>query len=389
VPLDPLLDEIRGAWSPAAALVSNAGPSNLDSLSCAAGWGLFVKDGLGSTVRNRRLEPALSYRGYNDHPPWTGAQGLTVFPHLRFAFCPIEKVGCSQWMVIMNKMLTDRVMDAPNFNYDVSLTTQVKYGAAAIESIFANDNATRAVFVREPLSRFASAFLDKCVRSWDKKHCQAWWKFQPKNRTMQVGNTSRPWKIVFRQAIEWAMEVDLRSYKSDTHFQLQSYHCELHRRVRSFTVVGLYGKGSYAKDAACLLESAGLSRFNMYGARENATDEERRQMFLPIFNPWKRNRATFRGGTKTDSEEEMILKKLFTPQAARALARQLRPDYETFGFPKEPAWVDYATGEWYDLPVPPRLRGSPGRRLSLEGDEDDEDDDDLVELARQTGYLEL
>merc|ERR1712232_877117 len=97
------------------------------------------------------------------------------------------------------------------------------------------------------------------------------------------------------------------------------------------------------------------------------------------------SQETIRGGTQTDTEEELILMKLFTPEAARRLSRRMHADYETFGFPKEPAWVVKATGKWYDKPAYAQGNAK-RRRLSLE---EDEDDDDLVELARQTGYLEL
>lgn len=51
--------------------------------------------------------------------------------------------------------------------------------------------------------------------------------------------------------------------------------------------------------------------------------------------------------TYSNEDEEAVLKKLYTKEAALRLVEEFRPDYELFHLPR-PSWIESATGEWMD-----------------------------------------
>merc|ERR1719482_1279864 len=58
--------------------------------------------------------------------------------------------------------------------------------------------------------------------------------------------------------------------------------------------------------------------------------------------------------SSSSADAIIAMKKLFTKDAAKKLIAKYSVDYDLFGFSKEPAWVEEATGEWYDQePHPP------------------------------------
>lgn len=315
-----------------------------EALQCDATWGTFGEGDLVQTARNRASEAPLSFHNYNDHHnSW---QGLFVQPDLGFAFCPIQKNGCSSWSPVLTKMFfNDSSFDAGKGDTQISMRSQEKYGEEGMERVFRNPHAIRAVFVRDPLARFASAFMDKCITPSSRRaNCPA----------LKDG-------IVFRDAVKWALKENLAM--TNPHWKPQAYHCELYKRVHEYNVIALMDKDSYADHAKCLLAQAGLERFNSL------------RQGVPAFDP-----HSVPANRGIGLQEADVLKKLFTQDAARALIQRLQIDYDTFHFSTEPAWLADATGEWYESP--PIFKT---RTLSRHVEEET---DDLVDLARAAGYVQ-
>ncbi|CAK0875604.1 unnamed protein product, partial [Prorocentrum cordatum] len=279
-----------------------------------------------------------SFAHYSDHR--IGLQGLFISPSLGFAMCTIEKNGCSRWNAVLAKMSRgDPRWECggkdPSCEQSVWSASRQSYSRKGAEEVFRNRSATRAVFVREPLERFASAFLDKCHPTRYRGHTA---QCAPKNEL-----AARPRHISFEAVVGWALQRNLSGGNLDGHWLLQARHCELHARVRDFTVVGLMQKDSFGADSSCLLERAGLQRFNM--GRDGKPLFMRAQK---LGSGWGAPNGFVAHGTQWGtSEEEAVLQKLYTPEAARAMIRHMREDYQTFGFPAEPAWVARASGEWF------------------------------------------
>merc|ERR1719335_1130764 len=103
-------------------------------------------------------------------------------------------------------------------DYQVSKASQEKYGYTGLDNVFKDPQAVRAVFVRDPLSRFVSAFLNKCLKG--EENCRAY----------KFGG------IVFRDAVEWAVNT---TDMEDMHWRPQSHHCHLKHRLHQYSVIGL------------------------------------------------------------------------------------------------------------------------------------------------------
>merc|ERR1719401_431868 len=209
--------------------------------------------------------------------------------------------------------------------YGVSGASQERYGYAGLNEVFKDPRAVRAVFVRDPLIRFLSAFLNKCM-GIDTQNCP-------------------PWKsggIVFREAVEWALN---EKNMTNGHWTEQALHCNLQDRLHQYTVIGYMSKKTLSQDVSCLLNKVGFS------------------------NVTKKYFGTDQGPANASPEygttEEDTLKRFFTPTAARQLISRLQKDYDTFGFQKEPGWIAHATGELYEE------RMSKSAQNLIDDDEDD------------------
>jgi hypothetical protein len=307
------------------------------------------------------LHHNLSFTGYEDHQ--FGLQGLFVYPPKKFAFCLIEKNACSLWIETVLQELLHGASDIPQrpnliqhsgvsrapqipkeltgVNYQISHESQHYFGTKGLDDVFQDPSATRAVFVREPLERFASAFMNKCI-GIDVLNCPSRSK-------------------VFRNMVEWALSRDMNHVGG--HWQPQAYHCELYKRVSGYNVIGLMGE-NLDDDMNCVLAKAGLHNFT--------------RKPKPRVNHESNSLNT-----------TAVLQRLFTPAAARLLVQKLQADYALFGFPNPPAWVAGATGEWYNR-EPVSATSSiqqDANQTEFDRSWEDGDTDDLVELAFRMGYV--
>jgi hypothetical protein len=280
------------------------------------------------------------------------ADGLVAIPEARFAFCWIEKVGCSLWSTVLSKIFRKDpgfAGDSTQGHWQVVKDAR-KADPDGVSKVFKDPKATRAVFVRDPLERFASAFLDKCVTNCKNGNCVMMWNDGEYRKS-----------ISFADAVKWMLKQDVANI-SNRHWSLQSEHCDLKRRVQQYTHVGLFSKGSFSTDSACLLEKTKLGQYD-------SVDGTSKKHYF--------DDSSFAHHTtsESDKEETNILRKLFTPKAAMKLAKHLVQDYTTFQLPL-PSWVETATGEWYDQAV---------STTACDGAVEDmyaDDEDDLAALTR-------
>jgi len=290
---------------------------------------------------------------------WSG--GLFVSKAANFAFCLIEKNSASTWTSIFHKLTTGR-LNLNDADYDIAQDTFKKENA---EAVFRDWNSTRVVWVRDPLERLLSGFLSKC-HVGDFEHCIF---------DLNASVT----KPSFSKVLNWFYSNGQDATHLDGHFQLQSRHCELYRRVQEYSHIVLMNKKSYAWDATCLLKHAKLGWLNNRG--------DGTEFFQVAANP-----------STTADEETEFLKKFYTPDAAKALYEVYKEDYQTFNLAM-PAWIMEATGEWFDVP-PSQTTDSFLAGLSVLRVPDNAnttkkggtkapqaiDIDDIATLARAAGY---
>jgi len=291
-----------------------------------------------------------------------------VHPPSKFAFCSIAKVGITGWTRLQNKLLTNRSATA----YGSPERSQQIYGPEGVAKVFNDPGATRMVMLREPLARFASAFLDKCFKA----NCG-----DPNCRGIRaLAGKRRGQSVSMEEAVQWMMNTDPTSPSRNNHWRLQSSFCELKTRLKWFTIVGVMQKERLTADSSCAMEVAGLQAYNHVKGFDGPP------LFGVPLNP---------SGTllsQTVSREEDVLKRLFTTEAARKLIKHFAEDYTHLRFESEPSWVADATGEWYNVSSP---HGCHTRRVSLHQSESslrdrsrlfDGDADDVVRQAFRAKY---
>eukprot|EP00811_Abedinium_folium_P002257 NODE_12068_length_1247_cov_12.805357.p1 GENE.NODE_12068_length_1247_cov_12.805357~~NODE_12068_length_1247_cov_12.805357.p1 ORF type:complete len:363 (-),score=17.56 NODE_12068_length_1247_cov_12.805357:62-1150(-) len=278
---------------------------------CSQQWPRF-EDGVDLTSTQVVHNPSAPRRFTHDIGVW-------IDPDTNFAFCPINKNSCTRWQKVLNR-ISHKTTKVSRASYHTAQQSFHRYGLAGYNKVFANPSSVRAVFVREPLARFASAILQKCtVHNCNSVYCS------PRvDRHLPKGKPIR-----FRDAVEWFIKANPRH--CDEHYRLQAEYCDLRHRLHEYTVVGLMTKDNLARDAMCLMNLAGVDEYNL----------------MPDGSPmWVEGNAGH-SSTESSASEEDRLKKVFTPEAARRVMKHYQPDYKLFHIP-EPSWVDSATGELYE-----------------------------------------
>lgn len=99
-----------------------------------------------------------------------------VVPEFKFVFITIPKVGCTQWNRLARLMMGELTdlgqleLHNPQLN---GLKYLSEYSTSKAESMLTDETWTKAIFVRNPIDRILSAFLDKAVHNGDyfDKHC--------------------------------------------------------------------------------------------------------------------------------------------------------------------------------------------------------------------------
>eukprot|EP00418_Pyrodinium_bahamense_P093937 CAMPEP_0179025724 /NCGR_PEP_ID=MMETSP0796-20121207/8139_1 /TAXON_ID=73915 /ORGANISM="Pyrodinium bahamense, Strain pbaha01" /LENGTH=376 /DNA_ID=CAMNT_0020721767 /DNA_START=51 /DNA_END=1181 /DNA_ORIENTATION=+ len=314
------------------------------------------------------LKP-MRFNGF--HHGSNNREGLFVYPETRFAFCLIEKVGCSSWATVFNKV-TRKIWNIKSPWYGV---VGAHWSEDRATRVFTDEGSTRVVWVRDPLERLLSGFLNKCTKAGSDF-----------DRLCPFKKPGQAPGFPFSQVLQWLTDGgDVE--RVDSHFTPQSSHCELHHRLLEYNTIGLMSKASFARDASCILERAGMGYANTQGKGDNST------FFNDPVN------------VEVKAEQAVAyLKKFFTREAARAFIQAYKEDYALFRI-REPEWIEEATGEWFfrraNLTVSTAELLVPGR-----GAEDDVastavsmtdvvaldvgtegDEDDIERLAQAAGFF--
>mmetsp|Transcript_17927 Transcript_17927/g.36122 ORF Transcript_17927/g.36122 Transcript_17927/m.36122 type:complete len:452 (+) Transcript_17927:182-1537(+) len=279
---------------------------------------------------------------------------LFISERENFAFCLIEKNGCSQWSTLLRR-IHDNNLDFRSPDY--SITTRGMEAFMSSRNISKKDEAiynflkapttTAGILVRDPLARFASAYGNKCFH----QGCR-----NPYCFARGFHNIPKGQPVTFRQAVEWFLAKD--PAKVDGHWKLQAARCGIGldgRGLREyFDFVGYMTPSTMGQDATCFMQQAGIKHYNRINATSNETFWKANKSEFFMVRGWtQRNGQSF--SSEQSAEEDEKLKKLYTPELARQLMEHLRVDYEVFHMP-EPSWIADATGEWADVLFPEKCQ---------------------------------
>lgn len=147
--------------------------------------------------------------------------------------CQLPKVGSKQWSVFIHMMNGD-----PNPHKPDAKNTTNSWNERG-----RNDAGPKFVVLRDPLERYLSAFLDKCVNpknAWQ-KHCEPWEIFNadPGNKVMTELKGNH--RVLF-QAFVHASPL-----KWNMHFLPQALLCDgLYRTIKEYHYVARMGRSFYS-----------------------------------------------------------------------------------------------------------------------------------------------
>ena len=120
---------------------------------------------------------------------------------------------------------------------------------------------------------------------------------------------------------------------------------------RYFNFVGFMTSTTLPEDASCLVDMAGVGRYNVLLDAGNDDDTNtfignNNSTTKIIVGRYWRSREAMRGSRHVSAETE-LLKKLYTPELAEQVYQHVKLDHDIFHIAK-PTWIAEATGEWVD-----------------------------------------
>jgi hypothetical protein len=193
----------------------------------------------------------------------------------------------------------------------------------------------RAVFLRDPLERFLSGFLDKCIdtdRRYREKHCEPNVVFRSDfiNRTRDnpqdlVGELLKDSHIMFDAY------VDTIALKWNIHFFPESFYCGgLFRQIDDYDFVGRMGTNFYSD-----LQTLG----RRHGDSLTSTFEKvfKVDLHSENFTRITGNSNAYVGGRERKAAQ--LLQDYYTPRTVRRVLGYMAIDYVKLGLPI-PAWAE-------------------------------------------------
>jgi len=241
-----------------------------------------------------------------------------------FNFCTIGKVATTEWRRVFCKL-----------NADDCIVDPKKCGkrmCAWRTHKEMPEDAPWAVFLRDPLERLLSGYLDKCykpkVRRLE-KHCEPNAVFNPIPGIMDAKSNKYPSllnQLEGKDKQMFAAYVDVLPLKWNVHFVPQAMFCDLHQNIYSFDFVGKMGE-----DFMFDLENMA----NQFG---DPLSEVLNSSFgyLDHVNTGKKN--TGRDKNQHSTHAPAKVQQFYTAQTVRRGLELLSIDYVTLGL-EVPEWA--------------------------------------------------
>lgn len=269
------------------------------------------------------------------------AQGTQGFWHIgqakdpNVSMCMIEKIGIKQWQQLFSKLNGG--------------TRKYSFGQPILLPVLEGDEDEpypSIVFLRDPLDRFLSAYLDKCFTSFRRMkelHCEPNEIYNLpssaiKNSPMLAGfsfdddkTMKQPHQQHLNKRAMFAAYVDTMPLKWNLHFFPQSFYCNgLYRFIDKYDFVGTMDRGFYQN-----LEMLG----KRYGGRFEKELND-------IFNYTSKESANNNVGVETKASDKVI--QFYTPRTLRRVLEYVSIDYVMLGL-KIPDWAEEMLREDEDV----------------------------------------
>jgi hypothetical protein len=263
-------------------------------------------------------------------------------------FCSIGKNGCTEWRGIFKALNAREYCSNSN---DMEWMNNGRSNSYCKESkIHTNvkldnddsNSVPRTVFLRDPLERLLSGYLDKCVKPNIRKsqgHCEPNVVFgmdhlQVKKKSVATDNKGLPIPdmtlVVNKLEREmFATYVDLLPLTWNVHFVPQAFTCELYRTIDTYDFVGLMGKTFMSELDRMATRYGGLLPNVLEDAFHYRT-KLANETLLATTNVGADNAH----GTKAPSK----VYQYYSPQSVRRALEYLSIDYVMLGF-DVPEWA--------------------------------------------------
>ncbi len=252
---------------------------------------------------------------------WIKSFHVATASNPNVSMCLIEKIGTKQWKQVFRhingkKYQSNGIIDLPDTS---------KEGYPSI------------VFFRDPLERFLSAYLDKCVdknHRVNEKHCEPNQLFNPNIQSREEKELTMGLSFEDHQKEMFAAYVDVMPLRWNLHFFPQSLYCNgIYRFLDDYDFVGYMDSSFYDT-----LDKLGKK----YGGR---FEEELNKVFelSKQLNATKTNTKTTgqsdRDGVGKETRAVDKVRMYYTPRSLRRVLEYLSIDYVHLGM-DIPAWAE-------------------------------------------------
>lgn len=241
-------------------------------------------------------------------------------------FCSIEKVATTEWRKVFCKLNADDCQPDP-----VKLCGKKKCAWQTKKGMPAK-GVPRAVFLRDPLERLLSGYIDKCHKGLVRRregHCEPNAVFNP--APGMASEKGRPYPLLLEhldgyEKQMFAAYVDVLPLKWNTHFVPQAIMCDLHRTIGRYDFVGNMGR-NFMPD---------LERMaNRYGGPLPAVLNDTFG-YMKHVSSGKENYGKDENSHATHAPAKV--QQFYTPHAVRRGLELLSIDYVTLGL-EVPEWA--------------------------------------------------
>ncbi len=259
----------------------------------------------------------------------------------RLQLCVYEKGGIKSWKKLQCEHNHDYKGEIPNFNqcwrnqppYDELMSVDTDPNNKTASTAAAAYKSEKAVFLRDPLERFLSGFLDKCVRRRDiYDHCEPSFLFakpNPNNNNKSDIEMQSPIKnMLWDTRRTFQAYVDTFPLTWNTHFFPQSFFCGgLHKTIGNYDFVGNMGETFYTDLDAMQKRYPGLG-----------TGMESVFKLSQKLSSGKGMKGKFKNkGVETEAASQVL--DYYTPHTVRRVLEYYAIDYVSLGLPI-PKWAE-------------------------------------------------
>jgi hypothetical protein len=305
-----------------------------------------------------------------NYGPWHTLDTSSTRPN-PLRFCAIGKNACTEWRVVFRKMNAHEYCDDDRDDENVDdgddddenddgeghgkpAVVACKESRLNTRATLDDDDVQRSVFLRDPLERLLSGYLDKCVKPNNRKlqgHCEPnvvfgvdhlRWKEgkaandDGKRSSGGGGRASGPPPpqsdmtsvLKDHEREMFASYVDLLPLKWNVHFVPQSFACDLYRNFDTYDFVGIMGR-DFARELDRMARRYG-------GSLPDALDDAFKYRSNLVNETFVDNNvgSDKAHGTKAPAK----VHRYYSPRAVRRALEYLSIDYVALGL-EVPSWA--------------------------------------------------